>query len=302
MIDEAVEFPSGARRCAGRFLSGPAVQPRPCVVLCTGFGGTQDTPSIQAAATAFAEHGFAVLTFDYRNFGRSGGQPRQLVDVDGQLDDIRAAIGFARSRPEVDGDRVALWGTSLGGGHVITAAAADPRVAAVVAQVPFNGFPKRVEGRSAATTLRLLAAMVRDRVRGRLGRPPLYVPAVGPLGTLAVMASEEAHQVIATMESPTWQNRAAPRALFDMMRYRPGDHAPALTMPVLVCVATRDRESPLGNAAQLAERAPRGRLREYDCGHFDFYRPEVRRRVLADQIAFLDEVFGRPPPPGPEAQ
>ncbi|MGE2833658.1 alpha/beta hydrolase [Mycobacterium sp. SMC-4] len=294
MVDEMVEFPAGDNVCAGRFVAVPAAEPRPCVVLCTGFGGTQDTPSIRAAAEAFAERGLAALTFDYRNFGRSGGRPRQLVDLHGQLEDIHAAVRYARGRADVSGDRIVLWGTSLGGGHVITAAAADRQIAAVVAQVPFNGFPRRVEDRSTTTTLRLLAAMVRDRVHGWLGREPFYIPAVGPSDTLAVMASEEARDVIAAMDSPTWQNRVAPRALLDMMRYRPADHVSALAMPLLVCAGTRDRETPVTSAAQLAERAARGELREYPYRHFDFYLPEFRRQVLEDQVEFLERVLGRP--------
>jgi hypothetical protein len=66
-------------------------------------------------------------------------------------------------------------GTSLSGGHVVAVAADLPEVSAVVCQVPFNGFPRRVEGRSAAVTLRLLLAMVSDRVRGALGRLPRYI-------------------------------------------------------------------------------------------------------------------------------
>src|SRR5690606_27249429 len=122
--------------------------------------------AIRAASRAFADAGFATLTFDYRSFGSSGGEPRQMVDIAGQLTDIRAAVTYVRSSPRIDRSRIVLWGTSLGGGHVVTAAADREDVAAVVAQVPFNGFPRRVEGRSTTTALRLFAAMVFDRVRG----------------------------------------------------------------------------------------------------------------------------------------
>ena len=294
ITEEAVDFPSGTARCAGRLFKGHVVEPRPCVILCPGFGGTQDTPSMRATATAFAEHGISALTFDYHNFGSSDGTPHQLVDIDGQLDDIHAAVRFARSRPDLDPTRIALWGTSLGGGHVITAAAADPGIATAVAQIPFNGFPKHVEGHSAAATFKLLAAMVRDRIRDWLSRPPQYIPAVGAQGELAVMASDDAQQAIAGMASPTWQNRVAPRAIFDMMRYRPGRYAPRMTMPVLVCVGTGDQETPEASGAHIAEQAPHGVLRRYAYRHFDFYNPELRQRVLAGQLAFLDEVLGRP--------
>lgn len=283
-----VRFDSGGVACAGylyrRAGSGARV---PCVVLGTGFSGTQDTPSIQAAAEAFAEAGFAALTFDYRHFGESGGDPRQLVRVEGQHEDFHAAIRCARGHRGVDPDRVALWGTSLGGGHVIAVAADDPRIAAVVAQVPFNGFPRKVEGRSSMATLRLLGAMAHDTVRGWMGLAPAYIPVVGAPGDLAVMASREAQQTIDRMQSAHWRNQVTPRALFEMMRFKPSARASGLGMPMLVCVAEYDRESPVEVPRQIVDNAPRGELRSYPCAHFDFYRPDVRAQVLADQIAFL---------------
>jgi dienelactone hydrolase len=158
-----VHFESGGANCVG-YLYHPRGDNKKlaCVIVGTGFGGTQDTPSIQAVARTFAEAGFAALTFDYRNFGESGGTPRQLIHIKEQLEDFHAAIRWARSQTQIDPGRIALWGTSLGGGHVIAVAADDSRIAAVIAQIPFNGFPKQVEGRSSAATLRLLAAMTFD--------------------------------------------------------------------------------------------------------------------------------------------
>ena len=138
-----------------------------CVVMGHGFSGTQDR--LFDTAKRFAAAGFAALTFDYRSFGESGGEPRQVVNVKGQLEDWRAAIHFVRSIEGVDPERVALWGSSLGGGHVVAVAAEDPRIAAVVAQIPFNGFPRRVEGRSTLDALKLLWAMGVDAARGRPG-------------------------------------------------------------------------------------------------------------------------------------
>lgn len=99
-MTERVEFASGETTLIGYLYNGDAEEPRTCVVLCHGFGGTQDTPALAANAKSFAEAGYAVLTFDYRNFGESGGQPRQLVDIAGQLDDIAtaAAVGYGRGR------------------------------------------------------------------------------------------------------------------------------------------------------------------------------------------------------------
>jgi dienelactone hydrolase len=286
-----VSFDSGGAELVGylHHAAGNADGDAPCVVMGHGFSGTQDR--LFANAERFAEAGFAVLTFDYRNFGESGGQPRQLVSIEGQLEDWRAAIRFARTLEGVDPERIALWGSSLGGGHVIVVAAEDPRIAAVVAQIPFNGFPRRVEGRSTLDTLKLLWAMGADAARGILGRPPHYIPMVGAPGEVAVTATPQAQEHIASLSGESrdtlWRNEVAPRALFAMMRYKPGDQAQRLGMPVLVSIAERDLETPEEFSRQIAERAPRGELRRYPVSHFDFYRDPVRQRILADQIDFL---------------
>jgi hypothetical protein len=129
--------------------------------------------------------------------------------------------------------------------------------------------------------------MVKDAVRGWFRRRPYYIRAVGTTGELAVMASPQAAQAIAAMHSAHWRNEVAPRVLFQMIRYKPSDKAHQLEMPVLVCVAEYDREAPGELTRQIAEKAPRGELRSYPCSHFDFYRPEVRARVIKDQIGFL---------------
>jgi fermentation-respiration switch protein FrsA (DUF1100 family) len=197
-----VRFDPGGVELAG-YLHRPsdATGKLPCVVMGHGFSGTQDR--LFDNAHHFAEAGFAALTFDYRSFGESGSEPRQVVDVKGQLEDWRAAIRFARGLESVASERVALWGSSLGGGHVVSVAADDPRIAAVVAQIPFNGFPRRVEGRSMLDNLRLFWAMTLDAARGRMGLSPRYVPMVGKPGEVSVTATFQAREHIATLSGKT---------------------------------------------------------------------------------------------------
>ena len=130
-----------------------------------------------------------------------------------------------------------------------------------------------------------------DVARGMLGLSPRYVPMVGKPGELAVTATPQAHEYIASLAGgrgdSLWRNKVAPRGLLGMIRYRPGEAAHRLQMPVLVCVAERDAETPEELTRQIAERAPRGELRRYPGDHFDLYRGRARQLVLADQLAFL---------------
>jgi alpha-beta hydrolase superfamily lysophospholipase len=249
-------------------------------------------------AERFAAGGIAALIFDYRGFGESGGEPRQVVDLPSQHDDIRAAVAYLRGRSDLDPDRVALWGNSLGGAHVISVAADDPGIAAVVAQIPFNGFPS-ARGRSAAASLRLLAAILWDALRGRLGASPAYIPMIGRPGEVAVISTDEAQRHLATLAGDAgetrWHNQIAPRGLLQMTRYRPALDAGRLQAPLLVCVAVDDTETPEAMATELAVKAPRGTLLRYPGTHFDFSTdPLPRDRALADQLSFLREHLHAP--------
>ncbi|MEV4483153.1 alpha/beta hydrolase [Micromonospora coxensis] len=288
-----VSFASDRGLRSGRLYRPDTAHPAPCVVMCSGFGSTMDR--LFPWAEAYAEAGLAAMVFDYGGFGRSEGHPRQVVDLNRQRVDIRAAVSYARAAVGIDADRIVLWGNSLGGAHAITTAADDPRIAAVVAQIPFNGFPRRVEGRTAAQTMRLMAAIVWDALRGSAGLTPHYIPLVGPPCEVAITNAAEAEEHISTLSTGTlWRNQVAPRGILQMMRYRPAEAAARLTVPLLVCVATDDTETPVELSRQLADRAPRGTIRLYPGTHFSFYTDgPTRRTVAADQITFLHEVLTR---------
>src|SRR3954470_8788094 len=102
-----------------------------------GFSGTRDM-RLDAYAERFADAGIAALLFDYRHFGASSGEPRQVLDIRKQHADYEAAVAYARRLEWVDADRVALFGSSFSGGHVLALGARDPRLAAIVCQCPFT--------------------------------------------------------------------------------------------------------------------------------------------------------------------
>ncbi len=135
-----ITFPSHGETLAAWHLIGEGdafatEDGRPCVVMAHGIGGTRDS-SLLAFAEAFAEAGLDVVLFDYRGFGDSTGESRQLGWPPRHRDDYRAAVEFARGLGGVDPARIVLWGTSWSGGHVVHVAADDPQIAAVISQTP----------------------------------------------------------------------------------------------------------------------------------------------------------------------
>ncbi|RNM11912.1 alpha/beta fold hydrolase [Nocardioides pocheonensis] len=131
-----VAFSSDGEECKAWLFLTNTERP-PLVVMGHGLGGTREM-GLEPYARAFALAGMAVLVFTYRHFGDSEGMPRRLIDVDHQLGDWIAALAYARTIEEIDPTRIAVWGTSFGGGHVIEVAAHDGGVAAVISQCPFT--------------------------------------------------------------------------------------------------------------------------------------------------------------------
>jgi pimeloyl-ACP methyl ester carboxylesterase len=138
MIKE-IEFPSEGATLRGlMFLPEKETEKLPIVVMAHGTSAT-----IYMTADKYAEKfrraGLAVLLYDHRNFGSSGGEPRQEINPWIQCRGYRDAINFAATLPEVDPERIGLWGDSYSGGHVIVVGALDQRVKSVVAQCPVFG-------------------------------------------------------------------------------------------------------------------------------------------------------------------
>lgn len=106
---EEIAFRSGDEDCAGwLYRPDAAGDSLACVVLGHGFGALKEA-RLDAYAERFCSAGHAVLVFDYRHFGASEGEPRQLLDVGRQHQDWRAAIAHARALEGVDPERIALW-------------------------------------------------------------------------------------------------------------------------------------------------------------------------------------------------
>jgi pimeloyl-ACP methyl ester carboxylesterase len=244
---------------------------------------------LDAFAERFVDAGYACLVFDYRHFGDSEGEPRQLLDIDRQLSDWAAAIAYARSRPELDPERVMLWGSSFGGGHVLVTAARDKRVAAAIAQCPFTDGPASALAMGPLSVLRVALRSVPDVVLSIARLGPIWLAVVGKPGSGAMLTAPDVLPGFASIapEGTEFVNRVAARIGFHALWRRPGRSASRVACPVLFCVCEHDSLAPAKTTLRHAGKAPQGEVALYPIGHFDVYVGEGFERVVADQIAFL---------------
>lgn len=262
----------------------------PLVILGHGLGAIA-AMGLEAYAARFREAGMATLTFDYRGFGESGGRPRQWLSVRRQLEDWRAVIQHARHRADVDPDRIAIWGSSFGGGHVLKVGS-DTGIAAVVAQCPFTDGTSSLRALGLRSTARMLPAMLHDAVAPLIGRPARRVALIGEPGSGALMTAPDAlpgYRALIEMipDGTSYEETVDGRIGLAVPLLAPGRNARNITAPLLVCVCDHDTVAPAGPTLRYASRAPHGEVKRYPVGHFDIYTGEAFEQVVADQVDFL---------------
>lgn len=272
---DRVTFTSNGTQIVG-YHYAPSSQPKPAVpgiVIAHGLGGLQSS-RLQPYAERFAAAGYHALHFDYRYWGESSGQPRNIIDAPSQQDDYEAAIAHLQTTLGVDPTRIVIWGTSLSGGHVLQLAPRRPDLAAVIAQVPHvNGF---------ATTSRLppadipskVAAGIDDATRAGLGQDPLYIPTANlthTFGALTQAGALEGYQFIQP-NPPSPGNVFPARFVLQLPFFSPDQTAAESRLPTYIAVGLVDNIVSPKATLDLAARMENITLVKFPmAGHFDAY-------------------------------
>ncbi len=281
----SVELWSDGTRLAGDLTypkTATADNKLPAIVLCHGWGGTKAHLNAQIAPQ-FAAAGFVVMTFDYRGWGESDSRlvvtdempkpdkdgyvtvkalaVQQLVDPLDQQEDIDAAITFVEGEPIVDKDRIGIWGSSFGGGHVIWRAANDDRVKCVVAQV---GAMDQMLG----LPLDEIHAEKIQRVRGEI--MPVPLDADKPEGLIG---------------TPYYERFA---------QFSPVQHADKITVPVLIIDAEKEHYFDIKDHGGkvysiIKDKVPSEYHVFKDTEHYDVYRGEKLKESMALEIPWFQK-------------
>lgn len=274
--------------------------PVPTVVMAHGFSAVKEM-YLDRYAEVFSAGGLGVLVFDNRNFGASDGEPRQEIDPWAQVRDYRHAITYARHLPEVDRQRIGIWGSSYSGGHVLVVAAIDKRVRCAVSQVPLvSGYRNVLRLVRNDVVIQLRAQLEADREARFAGQPP---------GMIAVVSEDPATRPCALptpdswrwftetgrTRAPAWRNEVTLRSIEMLMEYEPLAYIERIApTPLLMVVAANDVLTPTDLALEAYNRAlePK-RLVILPGGHFDAYTTDFELAAGVARDWFLEHLTGQ---------
>jgi uncharacterized protein len=256
-----IEFDANGTALRGwLYTPDRGARPFPTIVMAHGFSALKEM-GLNEYAEVFAAAGLAALVYDNRNLGASDGEPRFDIDPVAQMRDYRHAITYAQSRPEVDADRIGIWGTSYTGGLVLIAAALDRRVKCVVSQVPFiSGYETMLR-----TTLpderEALYRMLNEERRSLLaGNPPSVVPICTDDPSRPTTApGRRTYQYFrgyAHDKKLPWQNVVTTRSLDYRLEYEAMPYMERISpTPLLMIIASEDTITPTDIALSAFARA-----------------------------------------------
>jgi dipeptidyl aminopeptidase/acylaminoacyl peptidase len=253
------------------------------IVQGPGWLGLKDASLYEPYHEALTDAGFAVLIFDYRGFGDSGGD-RGTLSPRNQLEDLVNAVTYLSSLPEVDDDRIGVFGSGgTGGGNAVLLAAHDERVRCAVSQVPVadgGDWLRRMRATDSdwQAFLDRLAADRVERVTSGVGAM------VHPREEIMIPSAERRTTTVKKDVDGRIPTSVPLAAADEIIAYRPVDAAPRV--PGLCIVAVHDDlVTPTDHAEALyaAAPAPKQLIMQYDTTHYAAYRqhgPEVIPRIV----------------------
>jgi uncharacterized protein len=218
-----VAFQADGVRLVGHLHLPQSGQPAPGVVVSIPVPSVKEQVG-DGYARRLAAHGLVGLVFDPRNYGESGGQPRQREDGCGKLADLAAAVTFLRQQEEVDPDRIVVLGIGLGAGYALQAAAFDPRIAGFVGVAGHYPSPYQTRATMGAAGFRqALASAIEAIERRDTGWQLPGLPIVGPPGEAAVLPpgplADQFRQFHLTERGhhPRFENRLTTDSMYGML-------------------------------------------------------------------------------------
>ena len=176
---EPLYVQSGKDVIAADFYRPQNIKKPAVIIMAHGFAALRQFGLIKFAQR-FAQAGYAVVLFDYRHWGSSTGQPRELVSLKHQLEDWYSIYTHLNKSPQVNHHQIFLWGTGLSGGYVLQLASELKGIRAVMAQIPFLDGAETTKLYSMQQLPKALKLSSQDYVASKVGLSAITVPVVHP--------------------------------------------------------------------------------------------------------------------------
>ena len=291
---ERTQFKTDGTTCIG-YWHWPSVHngELPVIVLLHGFS-TEWTFGTAETIADFTSAGYAVFTFDYRYYGESSGEPRHLLFINRQLEDISNALAHVRQDERIDSSRLAVWGSSMGGGHALSTAAVDHEIAAVAAQVPHCSTLAALPNIPLSAIIRTTAHAFWDSFIGLFGKVhsiPVFADP-GEVGGMSLPGWKDEGLRLATPNSE-WVNELPARSMLSIINYRAGKNVGSIQCPVCIHYGLQDPGVPPSSVEKTAKRIANVEMHSFEGDHFDVYHGECRSETTRDQLEFFERVLNR---------
>jgi alpha-beta hydrolase superfamily lysophospholipase len=290
---ETIRIPSAGEELEALLFLPSTPPPHPFVVMAGGWCYVKELVQ-PLFAEVFAESGLGAVIFDYRTFGGSSGEPRQHIDPWLQIEDYRNALSYLQSRDDVDDDRLAAWGISYSGGHVLILGALDDRVRAVCSIVPvIDGWDNLRLSHGTVSFRALNAALREARTRLYETGEHTYIDhqpvELGAVGTFPFPQSRETFKRLTQSEGPRYEGRATAASTELLLSYSVRPFLSRLVAtPTLMCLAEGDDHTHWDLAAQAFDAIPGTRKQLHvvpQAGHLTLYEDVDVRRTVATMAA-----------------
>ena len=283
-----IDFYSEGTRCSAWFYLPETDKKCPIIVMAHGLGGTREL-RLYEYAERFAENGYACFLFDYRNYGASDGNKRQLINVKMQLKDWNNAIEFVKKDIRVNGDKLLLFGSSFSGGHVTWLSAHRNDILGAIAQCPYTDTMATIKEVGLCYILKRAPFVVADLLTCLTGYHPVMLKLSTYKGELAFMEADE-KTTKDFVGNAKFINKAPARTLLEFLKYSPGKYFNKITTPIFVAVCTKDDLAPADKTITLAKKCKNSTYKTFDCGHFEIYCNEFFEEAINDYIVFFNNL------------
>lgn len=290
-----IQFQSQGLNCAGWLFIPEDLsesQKAPAIVMAHGLGAVKEQ-GLEPFAKGFSQSGFVTLVFDYRYFGESEGEPRCQHFPLKMAEDYKNAVTWISMQPEVDHERIGIWGTSYSGGIAAHVGTVDPRVKVVVSQVPSMLTPTDRQRMNPEKWAQVGEFLVQDRMERYSTGKLNYLKVVASDGEPCVLPGEESyhHYNKLAEDAPNFQNQITIESLERMREFNPVDsiHMMAPTA-LLVLPAKNDRLLPFDAVKAAFDRADEPKeIMPMPIGHYDVYQDPWRSKAIEKSLAWYEK-------------